>query len=56
MAATSSRAPSMRAAPDSMVAMSVSCPGASTKDTALRNSVSAPQFAHFLLVPYAAAP
>ncbi len=35
-------APSMMAAPDSMVAISVSCPGASTNDTVRRTSVSLP--------------
>ena len=56
LAATRRRAPSISAAPESIVAMRVSCPGASTKETALRNSVSAPQFLHFLVVPYAAGP
>ena len=51
MAATSRMAPSMRAAPESMVAIRVSCPGASTKDTARRNSVSAPHLAHLDDVP-----
>lgn len=56
LAATSSSAPLMRAAPDSIVAIRVSCPGASTKDTARRNSVAAPHPGHFLCVEYAFAP
>jgi len=40
-------APSMIAAPQSMVAMSVSWPGESTKETVRRTSVSAPQWEHF---------
>jgi len=42
-----SMAPSITAAPESIVAMSASCPGASTKLTARRNSHSVPHFGHF---------
>ena len=43
LAATRSRAPSMSADPVSTVAIRVSCPGTSTKDTVLNTFVSEPQ-------------
>lgn len=46
-------APSIIAAPESIVAISASCPGASTKLTARMNSASDLQFGHVAVVEYA---
>ena len=46
LAAIMSSAPSMTVAPESIVAMRASCPGESTKLTALTNLHSEPQLGH----------
>ncbi len=56
VADTSNNAPSMMFAPQSIVAMRLSCPGASTSDTFLSNFVSLPHFAHFGCAPKASVP
>ena len=45
-AAMSSNAPFIMAAPESIVAISVSCPGASTNETVLSNFASEPHTGH----------
>ena len=52
----SSSAPSMMFAPQSIVAIRLSCPGASTSDIFLRSCVSAAHFGHFGCAPYASLP
>ena len=48
-AAIINNAPSITVAPDNIVAINASCPGESTKLTALINSHLVSQFGHFIL-------
>ncbi len=51
-AATTNIAPSIKAEPDNIFAIKLSCPGLSTKLTTLDNSLSFPQLGHFGVVEY----